>query len=100
AGKYLPKSIKKIGKDINVAHMWSSSGLPHFFKAEYDKTDYEFELGTFDSDSLADLARAYNVIHVIPGAESGVEVADFLSEHFQTTSSNGTELSIARRDKM
>ncbi|MGY5052310.1 ATP-grasp domain-containing protein [Streptomyces sp. 900105755] len=51
-----------------------------------------------DLDSLADRLAALNPRAVLPGRESGVELADALSERLGLRT-NGTELSQARRDK-
>lgn len=39
------------------------------------------------------------ILFVIPGNESGVELADLLSEKLKLNTTNGTQLSAARRDK-
>ncbi|MGW2464177.1 ATP-grasp domain-containing protein [Streptomyces sp. NPDC001761] len=51
-----------------------------------------------DLDGLADRLAALRPLAVLPGRESGVELADALSERLGLPT-NGTELSAARRDK-
>lgn len=52
-----------------------------------------------DLDALAEKLAASRVRAVLPGRESGVELADALSERLALTTANGTALSPARRDK-
>ncbi|MFF5500011.1 ATP-grasp domain-containing protein [Streptomyces aquilus] len=52
-----------------------------------------------DLDTLAERLAASRVRAVLPGRESGVELADALAERLGLTTSNGTALSRARRDK-
>ncbi|WP_046734677.1 hypothetical protein [Streptomyces humi] len=52
-----------------------------------------------DPDVLAERLAVLQPRAVLPGRESGVELADALSERLGLPSSNGTALSAARRDK-
>jgi len=50
-------------------------------------------------DQILDKLSKYKVVAVLAGQEPGVELADLLSERLGLASSNGTQMSAARRDK-
>jgi len=52
-----------------------------------------------DLNILLEHLKPYQIKGVIPGAETGVMLADQLSESLNLETSNGTKVSLARRDK-
>ena len=95
-GKYLAKAFKELG--YKCIHIKSSSKLPDRFqhKTEDFITSLEFD---GDINGLkSDLQAFGNIAFCIPGYESGVELADELSEKL-CTPSNGSISSKLRRNK-
>lgn len=96
-GKFLARSFQDRG--WKCIHIQSSSILLPFQRATFREEDFleSFVYGGNLEETLQAL-RKYDLICCIPGAESGVELADSLSENLGLFS-NGTEFSKARRDK-
>jgi biotin carboxylase len=64
---------------------------PEFYLADLDDPG--------DLDELVDLLAPYRVGHVLPGLETGVELAADLAERLATPTRNERKLARARRDK-
>jgi biotin carboxylase len=91
---------KKIDGDSDTAiiHVLSTpvpfSKMPAIDSSKYDETIM------FDGmEQVIDALSKYKVIAVLAGQEPGVELADKLSEKLGLQSTNGTEMSTARRNK-
>lgn len=98
AGNFLPAAYRTLGVDL--VHVQSTPELYATMKAP-DLTVYRENIVLRDSqvtDELLERLRAYSPVCVVPGQETGVELADELSERLGVVS-NGTKLSLARRDK-
>ncbi len=96
-GRFFPPKLKARG--YSCIHMQSRAKVPEVLISGFRKEDYLEEfifLGNID-ETLSQLQK-YNILCVIPGNETGVELADQLSEKMGLLS-NGTRLSAARRDK-
>jgi len=96
-GFFAPK-LKARG--YSCVHVQSRTKIPEILMSTFRKDDYleQFiHLGNI-KETLSQLQK-YEILCVIPGAETGVELADQLSEKIGLLSSNGTQLSAARRDK-
>jgi biotin carboxylase len=80
-------------------HVQSSATLPTFFTKSFRPNDFlENIVYSGDIELLRLHLQQYHIKCVIAGAESGVELADQLSELLGTFS-NGSQLSKARRNK-
>lgn len=101
-GKIVDSYKKKLKDNFEVAivHVQSTSVPANKMPAiAFEKYD-ENIVCTGDIQKVIDsLNEKYEVIAVLLGHESGVELADTLSERFGLKSSNGTEKSVARRNK-
>jgi hypothetical protein len=76
-----------------------STTEPQFGVEPVDPSNFRHTLSfAGDIDALAEILAGFRPLAVLPGRETGVELADALSEILQL-SSNGTALSSARRDK-
>jgi len=101
SGKYLVYEMKKRG--IPIVCVRSSLMLGPFFIAAYE-THKEYFARTVDyTGDLASLVAEltdgqHEIKAVAPGSEPGVELSDLLGEALGVTG-NGTELTLARRDK-
>lgn len=106
-GKDLAPEFKKHG--LECIHIRSSSNLPSKYahKKEHFVESLSYEGNFQDPNKLTVLIEElknleaknhYQFILCVPGSESGVELADSLSEKLNLTT-NGTSLSRARRDK-
>lgn len=102
AAKAYPRYFRQLG--VTVLHLQSTPTLLPAL-TPFDITDYDAAIvhqGDCD-ETIAQLRKiadmfAGEIICVIPGVEPGVLLADTLSEQLGVTS-NGTALSLARRDK-
>lgn len=97
-GQEYPAAFGDEGVDMvavlsqDVIWSWADSWHPEYFTQVH-----KFE---GDVDTLADTLRGYDPICILPGAETGVELADALVERLLPPGSgNVPELSAARRDK-
>ena len=81
-------------------HICSSKDLPSFYFASYQPDEYvsNFIYGGSDCELEKQISK-FNIVAVIPGVETGVELADKLSEKLGLIT-NGTLLSESRRDKL
>lgn len=96
-GRYLPKELMYRGRES--LHVQSQTEIPSIFADSFNPSDYVRNLiHNGDLEATLSELRRYDVEHVIAGSESGVELADFLSESLNLLT-NGTRLSKARRDK-
>jgi biotin carboxylase len=95
-GKTLAKFLKQYGH--NLIHIKSSPALPSRF--QHNPEDFSENLEyTGDINNIEQILTKYKkIIMCVPGSESGVELADLLSERLGLPT-NGTEFSKARRNK-
>ncbi|WP_426441343.1 ATP-grasp domain-containing protein [Bradyrhizobium genosp. P] len=102
-GRYLPDEFKRYG--IKTVHVLSSAQIPPVFRPHFN-ADLYHELirppeGMTGEELVAyhlEALRGRDFEFIIAGCETGVELADVLSERLGLPS-NGTALSAARRDK-
>lgn len=81
------------------AHVLSSPDIPPFFTRSFRTDNFERDLGYVpDMDGLVDELAQWGADRVVPGSESGVLLADLLSERLKTPG-NLPGNSAARRDK-
>lgn len=96
-GAFIAPAFKKRGFDC--VHVLSQANLPRNILKQHKPENY---LDNFNYNKklskLVTKLQKYKILGVIAGSESGVELADLLSELFQVFS-NGYKLSHARRDK-
>lgn len=106
-GAHLAVEVVKRGfKCVRIFSIWDSpltSLVQQGLEVEFDATvQYQDTLADVDAATNAALdslrALPFNIVAVIPGAETGVELADRLSYRLGLRS-NGEELSLARRNK-
>jgi biotin carboxylase len=97
-GKYLAPEFGRRGwRSVAVL---SRATLPTFFTAGLKADDFLCVLGPDrDLEPIVDQLRAKRVSAVVPGTETGVELADLLAERLDLVG-NGTALSAHRRDKV
>ncbi len=69
-----------------------------YTNAPFQKKDFIEDIYEPDPQKLLERLKQYDIRFVIPGIETSVELADFLSESLNLPT-NGTVLSFARRDK-
>jgi biotin carboxylase len=97
-GSFFAPHARKYG--YSCIHIQSTPNIPSSILASFQPGDY---LATFlydnNLESLFEFLNKYNILCFIPGIESGVMLADMLSEKLALPNSNGTELSEARRNK-
>lgn len=89
---------KFIENGISCIHVKSANNLPSKFK--HNEKDFQKNI-TYDNTNLESILTelsSYKILCVIAGYESGVELADTLSEALKLPS-NGSKYSKARRDK-
>jgi biotin carboxylase len=96
-GATLAREFKTRG--VTVHHVQSSPDVPDFYQRTFTPTDFG-ECWVHEGDQERTIASVAAVApdFVIPGAETGVLLADALSERLGAPT-NGTVLSNARRDK-
>jgi biotin carboxylase len=96
--RFFPPKLHERGyKCINVQ---SSTDIPTIYAKTFLPQNFIHNI-VYDSSNLQTVIgklKAYNVKHVIPGSEPGVELSDLLSESLGLLT-NGTKRSEARRDK-
>jgi biotin carboxylase len=80
-------------------HVQSRDPIPAVFAGSFKPSDFEEHIVHRTLGETTARLRGNAVAQVLAGAESGVELADELSEALGTLS-NGTEASAARRDKV
>lgn len=98
SGRLLARALK--AKGHRLVHVATSSEIPSCFVSSYEPTLFDFHLvwNPDQSESILSELKALETSLVLPGAESGVELADILGERLNLLG-NGTSLSPARRDK-
>lgn len=97
-GRLLLKEFIKHGH--KCIHVQSSAKVSAYYKKLSPNSKLFEKIFIFDGnmDFLESELRKYNILSIVPGAEIGVELADILSEKFGLAT-NGTKLSLARRNK-
>jgi biotin carboxylase len=94
-GKNIAPLLKAQG--YSCIHIKSSEELPSKYK--FDESNFIISLTYKNNlDEILTVLKPYRVKFCIPGYESGVELADLLSEKLGLPS-NGSQYSQARRDK-
>jgi hypothetical protein len=96
-GRYIPEFLSKY--DVRCFHIQSSSEIPPIFRASFQPD--QFACNLINESSIEDLVshvRALNPTWIVPGTETGVLLADELSERLHLPT-NGSLLSSARRNK-
>ena len=99
SGKYYAIQFKALG--CKVLHVQSSTEVYAIFGGEHDVTQYQQNLkfdGANFEEIVTELKKA-NPTAIIPGTESGVLLADKLSDALQLKCCNDIVLSQARRNK-
>ncbi|MEU5219193.1 ATP-grasp domain-containing protein [Streptomyces sp. NPDC020807] len=96
-GMYAP-AFKEAG--VPVVAVLSGPDMPEVYRASFHPEDFP-EVIVFDGDLDAVTARLRELAPrcVLPGAESGVELADLLAERVTEDLANVPELRLARRHK-
>jgi biotin carboxylase len=83
----------------SLIHVLSAPDIPPFFTRSFRAENFDLDLGYIaDTDLVADRLARWGVDRVIPGSESGVLLADLLTDRLQTPG-NRPGNSAARRDK-
>lgn len=102
-GRYLPEEFKRYG--IGTVHVMSAAQIPPIFQSHFNADLYGEVIRPRERMGYDDIVEYHlQALHgrelefVIAGCETGVELADSLSERLGLPS-NGTALSAARRDK-
>ncbi|MDX3660673.1 ATP-grasp domain-containing protein [Streptomyces sp. ID05-26A] len=84
---------------FDVVHVQSTPAIPKVYSASFQRDDFvDNVVHEGDFEHTVRQLEKHELTHLIAGIESGVELADELSERLGLRS-NGTELSEARRDK-
>lgn len=96
-GKYIAPAL--LSRGYRCIYIQSSKKLPHHITASARQEDFIAHL-IYDNnlESILEQLSHYRIKLCLPGSESGVELADRLTERLKLPS-NGTALSKARRDK-
>jgi hypothetical protein len=94
-GDHLRQAFADLGAD--VVHVWSTVE-PLASLKQPDLAGYRASLSGTDPAAAARELTALGVTHVVAGQEPGVPLADTLAESL-SLATNGTALSLARRDK-
>ncbi len=96
-GIYFAPHIRKRG--FRTVHVQSSADIAKVLLEAFRPQDFdEHVLFKGDVEPVLSALKKYNVVLVIPGAETGVELADMLSRRMDLPR-NDTTLSLARRNK-
>jgi biotin carboxylase len=97
SGAMLAEALR--GRKIACVAVLSSARIPESMRSRFDRAAFAavVEHGR-DLEETIEALRCYEPDHVVAGFESGVALADTLSERMSLTT-NGTALSSARRDK-
>ncbi len=97
SGAMFPEYFSKEG--VACVHVQSTRQIPDVYRGSFNPEDYAANI--VHSGNLEETLETLSLLEpeqVIAGIESGVELADQLSEAMGKTT-NGTRLSLARRDK-
>ncbi|MGY2986420.1 ATP-grasp domain-containing protein [Bradyrhizobium sp. USDA 4508] len=102
-GRFLPEEFRRYG--IGTVHVMSAAQIPSIFQSHFNADLYDEVIRPRECmahDEIVELhlqaLRGRELEFVIAGSETGVELADSISERLGLPS-NGTALSAARRDK-
>ena len=98
SGKHYAKLLNELG--IQVYHVQSVEEVADYFKKSFDKSQYSatfVHAGDYEK-LLSELRLIQDLAVVVPGCETGVALADLLSEDLGTPT-NGRFKSEARRNK-
>ena len=101
-GRFVAPYLCQINSNYYRLHVQSSHSVPWELN-ESNPKDFDKDFGIFDGKTkfLKRLkVKGIHVGHVIPGAETGVELADYLAYKLECRSSNDYGLAQARRDKL
>lgn len=97
-GKNYARFLIEVG--YIVLHIQSNENLPEFVTREVEENNYTDLFVFTDIDEIISKISQYGVPEfIIPGSDTGVELADFLSLKFDTAKKNNIATSTARRDK-
>jgi biotin carboxylase len=96
-GRFLVQEL--LDRGVECVHVRSKPRLNSYYESTFQPGDYVLDLG-FNADvpALARLLAELDVERIVPGTESGVELADRLT-HLTGTPGNVLELAGARRNK-
>jgi biotin carboxylase len=97
-GRFLAPYLNANG--YSCIHIQSRNSVIPVYLATFSRENFINNL-IFNGDLnvLLENLKPYQIKGVIPGAETGVMLADQLSEALNLETSNGTKVSLARRDK-
>jgi len=96
-GSSLADELKLYG--ITCIHVQTSAEILEYDVDSFRPDDFQHRfVATQDLKALTEVLASFKPLFILPGCESGVELADQLSE-LMGTPGNGTELSACRRDK-
>lgn len=96
-GLYLAPEFRSRG--IACVHVQSDAGIWERLRPLFDFTPYEKNIEFVgDLEAVVEGLSGFEVLCVLPGTETGVELADRLADRLGVCS-NGTQHSEARRDK-
>ncbi|MBX7230006.1 MAG: ATP-grasp domain-containing protein [Burkholderiaceae bacterium] len=97
SGIYLAPAFLAAGyRCVHITNTFESFPGPSSVPLDYFEEDIQFD---GDLHELQKRLAKYRIAHLMAGSETGVELADQLSTALGLRSSNGIELSLARRDK-
>jgi len=98
SGAGFARELRKFG--FRCAHVQSDYEVPRVYRYTYNPDDYAITIcfPKYVKKNI-EVIRAFNPEFIIPGAESGVELADFLSNELKLKTANPLFLSPARRNK-
>jgi biotin carboxylase len=98
SGKYYAEEFKKLG--YRCLHIKSRDTIPVFLAGGFCSNHYDAVTTHTDEEQTLQWIRDFGIpLLVIAGCETGVNLADSLSDAFQTESRNALHLTEARRDK-
>ncbi|MCA1395635.1 ATP-grasp domain-containing protein [Bradyrhizobium sp. BRP56] len=102
-GRFLPEEFKRYG--ISTVHVMSAAQIPSIFQSHFNANLYDEVIRPPERMGYDEIVEYHlralqgrELEFVIAGCETGVELADSISERLGLPS-NGTALSAARRDK-
>jgi biotin carboxylase len=89
-----------LAADIRPVAIQTAFVLPPTALSTWEPANFDHVLdGTGGLESLVSELRALNPVRILPGAESGIELADALTERLLPGTGNVPALGAARRDK-
>jgi biotin carboxylase len=101
SGSLYAAAAKELGYEIIALH--SKSEVPPVFTASYQAQDFEGSREIFNQaqswDELLPQIKELAPDFIVPGTDTGVVMADYLSERLNLSRRNDFELSEARKDK-